>query len=71
MVWTGFVWLRIGTSAVVCESNNELLGFMKDERFLYQLNDYQLIYKDSARLINIEMEVIMQKLVYTHKNMIH
>jgi hypothetical protein len=37
-MWTGFVWLRIGTMAGTCEHGNEPMGSIKDGEFI----DYQL-----------------------------
>jgi hypothetical protein len=32
-VWTGFLWLRIGTSGGSCEHGNETSGSIKDGEF--------------------------------------
>jgi hypothetical protein len=34
IVWTGFIWLRIGPMADSCEHGNEALGSLKGEKFL-------------------------------------
>jgi len=33
-VWTGLIWLRIGTEAGACECRNEHAGFIKWRNFL-------------------------------------
>jgi hypothetical protein len=40
MVWTGLLWLRIGTSGELFESGNELLGFIKCWEFIEWLHNY-------------------------------
>jgi hypothetical protein len=47
-MWTGFVWFRTGTMTGCCEHDNEPLGSAKGGYFHDQLNDYQLLRKDSA-----------------------
>jgi hypothetical protein len=44
MVWTVFSWLRIESS----ERGNGTFGFHKRRVIFYQLNDCQLLRKDSA-----------------------
>jgi hypothetical protein len=46
-MWTGFNWLRIGFNDS-CEQGNKRSGSIKYDEFLDQLNDYQLLMKDSA-----------------------
>jgi hypothetical protein len=33
-LWLGFIWLRIGTSGILCEHGNETTGSIKDGEFL-------------------------------------
>jgi hypothetical protein len=35
-LWTGLIWLRIGTGSGLCEGSNEVSGFMKRGEFLDQ-----------------------------------
>jgi hypothetical protein len=39
-VWTGCIWLRLGTSTGSCEHENESLGFVKGGEFCDWLSDY-------------------------------
>jgi hypothetical protein len=38
MVWSGFIWLRIGTSGGYCERGNEPFGYIKGRAFHDQLS---------------------------------
>jgi hypothetical protein len=51
-VWTGFIWLTIGTNDSSYEHGDEPLGSMKGEELFEQLNDYQLLNKDCALWVN-------------------
>jgi hypothetical protein len=47
-ICTGFNWLSIGSRNGSCEHGTEGLVSIKGGKFLNQLNDYQLLKKDSA-----------------------
>jgi len=38
-VWTGFVWLRMGTSSGSSDHSNELFVYLSGEKFLDSLSD--------------------------------
>jgi hypothetical protein len=46
-LWTGYIWLRIGTSDGFFEHDNETLVSIRGGELLNQLSEYQLL-KDSA-----------------------
>jgi hypothetical protein len=50
-VWTGCIWLRIGTNGGLsysCEHGNELPGSIKSGEFLDYMSDCLFLKKDSA-----------------------
>jgi hypothetical protein len=47
-VWTGCIWLKIGSVAGCCEDGNEPSGSIIGGEFIDYLNDYYLLKKDSA-----------------------
>jgi hypothetical protein len=47
-VWTGCSWLKIGSVASCPRHINEPSCLIKGGEFLYQLNDYQFLKKDSV-----------------------
>jgi hypothetical protein len=47
-MWTGFIWLRTGTSSGLLWTGTEPSGYIKGGGFLDWLSDCQLIKKDSA-----------------------
>jgi hypothetical protein len=48
MVWIGFMWLRMGTSEVSCEHNNEPSGSIRCWEVLEWLHNWRLLKKGSA-----------------------
>lgn len=43
-VWTGLLWLRMGTSGVICEQNKHL-GSVRGEKFLEYMRDSTFVIK--------------------------
>lgn len=43
-LWTGFIWLRIKTSSVFCDHDNEISGFYKIRR-IFSLSGRLLAYQ--------------------------
>jgi hypothetical protein len=39
-MWSGFIWLKIGTSGELCEHGNESSAAIKGWEFLAELSDY-------------------------------
>jgi hypothetical protein len=48
MVWTGFIWLRIGPVEGSCEYGNEPSGSMKCWEIFEWLHNWHLLKKDSV-----------------------
>jgi hypothetical protein len=48
MVWTGLVWLRIGTVGGSCEHGNEPSGSINVWEVLEWLHNWRLLKKGSA-----------------------
>jgi hypothetical protein len=47
-VWTGIIWLRIKSGGDSCEHEKEPSGYIKAEKFIGRLNEYQLLKKSST-----------------------
>jgi hypothetical protein len=57
MVWSGFIWFRIGTNGSLCEHGNEHSGSIKCWEMLEWLSNCWLLKKDST---------LWRYLVYKH-----
>jgi hypothetical protein len=47
-LWTGFVWLKIGTSGALLWTRSWIFAFHKRRGTSWLVDDYQLLKKDSA-----------------------
>jgi hypothetical protein len=65
MMWTGFIWLRIGPVVYSCDQGNELSASKTGGEFLGKLDDYQLL-KDCS----MEWRLMLTKFYITVMNIL-